>query len=240
MDRGNQPVANRNQNRNGADSVLKWIVVCTVILIFQIVIISLPGNNSVYWYVYDTSTDIFELSLSIALFSAISYSSILLKSCSFSLVIWLLFCAIFNMFIDYVADMVDIILISIFISLTITMLFSLRFLLRCQSNNTAPPVNKFSEIVGNPKNLSQIIVAMYTGFGGSFAITDGVYIWRYSKKADCMIREKLSNTYTMGKTTKEICDTFDEGYRKLDSMVGRKFTALHNCLELHSIAKAWA
>ena len=216
-----------------------WLAAVIVLAAFQVAIIAVP--EPAYWFWYDTSSDIVELVLAAALCSAISYTSVSCKALSTGIVLWYLFCTISNFITDYVImdNVIYSTLSSVFIIAAISITFSMRFLLHWRPNNIAITDGKFYEVISKPENLSQVLVAIYTGRGGAFGITDGIHLWHYSKGADCMVREYIGEGYMMGRMGKEICSAFDGGRTELDSMVDRKFTALHNCLELHDIARKW-
>ena len=195
-----------------------------------------------YWYWYDTSSDVLYLALALALFKSISYTSVKHKALAAGLVIWFGYCMVSNIMTDYaiVGDVVVSNLLAAFIVAALAVAFSMRFLLHWRPNNMSVTDGKFYEVIGKPENLSQVLVAIYTGRGGAFGITDGVHLWHYSKQSGCMVSETFDRGYMMGRMGKEICASFEDGRSELNSMVGQEFTTLHNCLELRSLARKWS
>lgn len=217
-----------------------WLVAVIALAAFQVALFAVP--EPAYWFWYDTSSDIVELVLAAALCSAISYTSVKHKALSAGIVIWFGYCTVSNLMTDYalVGDVVVSNLLAAFIVAALAVAFSMRFLIHWRPNNADIQKGKFYEVIGKPENLPQVLVAIYTGRGGAFGITDGVHLWHYSKQAGCMVREKFDRGYMMGRMGKEICDAFEDKRSELNSMVGQEFTALHNCLELRALARKWS
>ena len=153
-------------NRIGGEWLFVWAVVCIIIAALQIAIIALP--DSVYWNWYDTSSDVFDVSLSFALYNAISYRAVSHKALSIGLVVWCSYCFISNTITDYMAAQgSDVLLSSVFMLAALIILFSFRFLLRFHPNRDELQSGKFYELRGYPESSAQALVAAYTGEAGS-------------------------------------------------------------------------
>lgn len=217
----------------------KWILIIVVLTVFQLSIFLISGND-LYWNIYDTSTDLIELVFAITLFLFIPYTSIKLKMITACLMSWYFYIAVSQIIINYIFQNTDNNFIGgIFATVFIIVTFLSRFIIIWRPNKTDIGPGYFYEVIGKPANISQLIVAMYTGRGGAFGITDGVDVWHYSKQHDSMICETFEPTYLMGRMVHKICETSQEKYDELHSMTGQKFTLMHNCLELHSISGKW-
>lgn len=226
------------QNHTEGEWLYIWITACIIIAVFQIAIIALP--DSVYWCWYDTSSDVFEVLLSFALYSAVSYRAVSHKALSIGLSAWCFYSFLSNVITDYFSDQIeDVFLSSIFMMAALIIIFSFRFLLRFHINHNKPEVGKFYELRGRPESLSQALVAVYTGEAGSFGITDGEYLWHYSKPHGALIQEALKPWHTNNKMCKKICNVFSDGHVTLEKITGHQFTFIQNCLELRALARSW-
>lgn len=218
--------------------VFKWVLAIIALTIFQLMLFVVDSDDT-YWDLNDTSTDFLELAFAIALFTSISYTAIRLKMFTACLVLWQLYCAVSQVITDYVQAPVDDMLGGIFTAVFVIVVFLARFLFAWSPDKTETDIGCFYEVIGKPTNLSQLAVAMYSGRGGAFGITDGVHLWHYSKPHNNMVCEKLGFRYTKGRMIKKICITSKEKYTELDLMIGQRFTLMHNCLQLHALSGRW-
>lgn len=219
--------------------VLKYVLTIIVLIVFQILLFVI-NDDVLYWNAYDTSSDFIELFLATALFTSISYTAVRLKTITFCLTIWFLYSSTSQVITDYfIQQNIDDVLGGIFATVLVIIIFLARYTFTWSVNKTEPKLGCFYEVIGKPTNLSQLIVAMYSGHGGAFGITDGVHLWHYSKQHNSMICQTLPLGYTTGRMVKKICVTSKEKYNELDVMTGQKFTLMHNCLELHALSGRW-
>lgn len=215
-----------------------WIAVAIVVTVFQVLALLMPGT--VYWWSYDSSTDVFEIALSGALVCKVSYREVTQKSLSMGLFVWLILCQIFNAINDFgILDFSIHIIFYIFAFIFCLICFCLRYLFRFHPNRDLLETGKFFEIRGRPESLQQAAVAAYTGQAGSFGITDGTDLWHYSKPDGVLIRETLKPWYANNKMCIEICSVFPDGYVILEKITGHQFTPMQNCLELRALARSW-
>lgn len=235
MRQGNHEVIDLKRNY----VALSCIAVIFVSILFQLILFAVD-DPKIYWNLYDTSSDFVELIYSIALFSLISYSAVQLKLAVSCLTVWN-FYGLFSQFAtDYLFQQSsNNIVLGLFATVFVVVAFLARFIIRWRVSKTHIESNCFYEVIGKPTNFSQLIVAMYSGRGGAFGITDGVNLWHYSKEHDGMICEEFKPTYLMGRMVKKICIKSKEKHNELNVMTGQKFTVMHNCLELHALAGKW-
>lgn len=217
-----------------------WVAVALLTTATQIILVAIP-DESLYWFAYHTSTDILELAMAMALFSAVPYTRVALKVTAAGISIWQLYCMASQLISDYflVGLGSNSSTISAFTTAALAIAWLTRFSIRWRPSQSQDLYGKFYEVIGRPSNISQLFAAMYTGVGGSFAITDGASLWCYSRSEGCMVQKKLNPGYLTGKMIVEICNTEGAKYDELTSMVGRPFSPLHNCLELQSLAGRW-
>lgn len=226
------------------DWMFFWTTVVIATTVVQVLLIAITDDET-YWLWYHTSTDILELALTCALFCAVPYPQIVMKMTVAGLTVWQLYCASSQFVSDYLLVTNDPLtnpnagMMVAFFTASLAIAWLMRFLVYWRPCPAPVSSSKFHEVIGRPSNLSQMGVAMYTGRGGSFAITDGTYLWRYSRQEGCMMRKTLNPGYMVGKMSVEICMVTDDKYDELDSMTGRKFSLLHNCLELQTLARRW-
>ena len=229
----------RPKSHAGCEWTGLWVGVVLATTVAQVALLVAPEDR--YWLWYHTSTDVLELAMSLALFSAVPYTRVSQKVTVAGLVIWQLYCAISQFISDYLiaTSYQNGLLMATFTIVAIIVAWLMRFSLCWRPSSAQEMHGKFYEIIGRPSNLTQLVVAMYTGRGGSFAITDGSDLWCYSRQDCCMIRKKLNPGYMVGKMSMEICKATGDKYVELDSMTGRQFSSLHNCLELQTLAGKW-
>lgn len=232
--KGNRTVADRHKNR----VVLKYILVTIGLIVFQISLFTV-NDDVLYWDLYDTSSDFIELFLAIAVFASVSYTAVRLKMVTGCVTIWFMYSSVSQVITDYIQAPIDDMLGGIFTAVLIIVVFLARFLFTWSPDKTETDLGCFYEVIGKPTNLSQLVVAMYSGRGGAFGITDGVHLWHYSKPHNSMVCEKLGFGYVKGRMIKKICITSKEKYNELDAMTGQRFTLMHNCLQLHALSGRW-
>lgn len=220
-------------------AALKWVLAIIAVVIFQISLFWVDDND-MYWSLYDTSTDILDLVFAIALFVSIPYSAIQLKTITACIVLWNIYGTISQLINEYIVFYSDDSVVGgIFAVVFMASAFLARFAIRWRVQPVDIVPGHFYEVIGKPTNMSQLGVAMYTGHGGAFGITDGVELWHYSKQHNSRVREKLTPTYAIGKMVRQICPTSEEKYDELDADNGQEFTLLRNCLEFRALSGRW-
>ena len=230
------PPSNYRANSKYIKAILLIVV---LICVLQIGILWIP-EGIVYRVVEYFSSDLLLLVLSIVIYLKTSHRNIYEKACWSAVILWHLGCWVYNISIQMFFENITVAVISsTAITFVFVIMFAFRYILTWSVNKTELEIGCFYEVIGKPTNLSQLIVAMYSGRGGSFGITDGIHLWHYSKEHDSMINEKLSFGYTTGRMVKKICVTSKEKYNELDAMTGQRFTFMHNCLELHALSGRW-
>jgi hypothetical protein len=209
-------------------------------LVFFKVALFFVDDLDLYWYLYDTSTDILLVALSLALFSSISYSLYANKITSYCMVMWFSYITIHNAVLDYrIVSSNEKIMFSLVVIILFTMMFLARFCLKWHPSKTELREGNLYEVIGRPKTWRQLIIAMYTGDGGTFAITDGHKIWRYSKNRGCMIVEDFGIKHSSGRMILKIGLSSSDKLSTLDNMIGQKFSFMHNCLQLRNVSCKW-
>ena len=226
-----------SKNHTG-DKLTLSVILIVLISLFQTTIITLPDDQ--YWKIYDTSNDVLINALSIALFNAIPYSHVQLKSVAAALVAWFIYVSFSNVMTDYdFLPVDDSTLTAMFMTMVIVIVYAFRFVFNWSHHKIPVYNDKLYLVTGKPTNLSQLSVAIYTGVGGAFGITNGETLWHYSKPANALIIVPLENGYLIGRNIDEICDVSDNHIAFLNSMAGNKFSLLNNCVDLYQLAKKW-
>jgi len=119
------------------------------------------------------------------------------------------------------------------------LLFIYRFVWRWDAINPVMRDGMFYEIIGMPQNLPQNYLAMKTGFGGSFAITDNKVLWLYSNQTNDCVEIALPKNYVSGRLVLPICPVSTKKYKEVRVFVGLEYSLNNNCDDLHNLAQSW-
>lgn len=225
--------------RAGSEGTKAILLFVTLICILQIGVIWLP-EGVIYRTSEYFSTDVVLMLLSLVAYRKTPHRDINEKACWFGVLIWHQGCWIYNILVQlFFIDTPVAVMSSTAMVFILIIVFAFRYIFRWHAMPVYVETGNFYEVIGKPTNLSQLVVAMYSGRGGAFGITDGVHLWHYSKSDDEMVCETLDPKYTAGRMVERICDTSEDKYNVLNIMSGQRFTLMHNCLEIHALSGKW-
>ena len=196
---------------------------------FAPAVIPSSASDDLYWTLYFFSEDLSTILLALACYTALSYTSTILKGISLTVIVVACCLMISNALIEFMdfnestamALMVAFILISLQFFLT-------RFVFRMDHTYTAPEPGRVYLIITKPHDLWGMVGLFWSGIGGGFsAYVDGTCYW-FSREAGVMIKEYDPDYYK----TRQIIDcgiaTADK-IADLDSLVGCKWSIWNNC-----------
>ena len=216
-------------------------------LLFVVVLLNVAQQSihSLPEFLYRVSesglTDALFCAFGLACLLKTSYRHIYRKSGWFAVVGWYTYSMISNLLTQFVFDNpTSIVLLTLSLSGLMIIIFSLRFLFRWKPYKEGVQAGVMYLVVSRPESITQLFVAVYTGLGGAFGITDAeTGYWHYSSIHGSMVRDAFHPSQLNGKMLIKIGFRTTDKINELNAMTGRLFGLLHNCLEILTLAKKW-
>lgn len=226
--------------RSPGASELSLFVALIVLLIcvFKIAILDLPDRE--YRILEYVSTDALLVILSIAGMIFLPHRNTLLRTIWASVLVWFIARLTYNIIIQgFFPDIPDLAVAFSGIVLAVLLLLAFRFIWHWAPGGHDIKPGSFYEIIGRPENLSQAALAVKTGAGGSFSITDGVKLWLFSNQTNSMVEILLPKNYSIGRVVVPICEISSQRYAEIRSMNDTPYDVFNNCEDIHNLANKW-
>lgn len=186
-------------------------------------------TNYQYLQAYYYTEDLATILLALACYTALSYTSMILKGISLTVVVIASGLMISNAMVDFLgfdkstttAFMVAFVLIAL-------QLFMTRFVFRMDHTFTAPEPDRIYLIVTKPHDLWGMAGLFWSGIGGGFsAYVDGTCYW-FSREAGVMVKE-YDPDYCKGRQLIDCGIATKDKIEDLDNLVGCKWSIWNNC-----------
>lgn len=196
---------------------------------FAPALIPSSASDDLYWTLYYYSEDLSTILLALACYTALSYTSTVLKGISLSVVVvacgLLLFNILINIFefpkVPATAMMIVFILLSL-------QLFMARFIFRLDPSRSVPDLNHIYLVVTKPHNLWGMAGLFWSGVGGGFSVyADGWCYW-FSREAGVMVKE-YDPDYYKGRRLIDCGVVTADKIDDIDDLVGTKWSIWNNC-----------
>lgn len=215
-------------------------------IIFALLVAALLGRTAIefildsdafYWAAYLSISDVVLVLAMCAGYCTAPYSRLKRKTAWLCGVTWALFCLISNAVIDFTelpgssGVILGAALTEVLVSLWVA-----RYLLRFRPTHEPPAVNRLSVVIGRPRTLSGLLIAAWSGRGGSFAATDGVHVWRFRRYSGQFEKSLLTADYLRGKMVLDRGAIAPAHYGELAAMISTKWTIFTNC---YSLLRRW-
>lgn len=202
-----------------------------------IVILLIPGDKD-YWENHDTLKSFLIAALSLALLASHSYTSTLSKGLALILAVYSVFALTTSLVTDYVlgAD-VSGYLVGWMSAFAFLSMYAMRYIIRFTPSPYPHCTSSMFLVVGRPTDAGQVLAAIRTGLGGSFAITDMADIWKFPKETGVLTKSVLDPGYLNGKMLIELTQDSDTIKSDLEKILGKKWSFFYNCLEFYLLAK---
>jgi len=214
------------------------LIVVIAICILQIAILWLPEFK--YRLLEYITTDAALCLLSLAALTKTPYRYVKEKAGWAAVFIYHLWAWAYNALVQKFA--VDATTSFVAVSATLTffvLIYALRYSFRWRVHKEQIAPGSFYEIIGKPLNGEQFALAVKTGLGGSFSITDGKLLWLYSNISNQYEEVALPPWYCNERMIKLICKTSDHLYSEVRAPIGTPYDLTHNCDNIHSMAIRW-
>ncbi len=198
-------------------------------------------SDETYWMLYFLSEDLTGILLALACYTALSYTSTILKAMSLTAVVIACGLMLANASIEFLdfdestatGLMVAFVLISL-------QLFMTRFVFRMDHTYTTPEPSRIYLIVTKPHDLWGMAGLFWSGIGGGFSVyVDGTCYW-FSREAGVMVKEYDLDYYK----TRQLIDcgiATKDKIEDLDNLVGCKWSIWNNCFTVFGRwRRAWS
>lgn len=188
-------------------------------------------GDDAYSSVYNYSEDVATIALTLALYTALSYTSTLLKAAAFFTVIVSFSFAAANIAID-VMGLQDATKIALIIALVVWLgaVATLRFIFRFDDGDKCIPMRgHIYLIVRKPHSFIDMLALVYSGLGGGFVAYHDGDVWRFDREEGCLIKAH-DKSYYIGKRMIDCGEATEEKLVDLNRMRGTKWSIFNNCV----------
>lgn len=194
-------------------------------------------DDEIYSFVYFLTEDWAGVSLALAFYTGLSYTSTLLKLSAFMAVIVSSLFALSNLFIESLPDVwYPAFVLSCVAGALI--LSSVRFAFVPRKNIT-PRHDSLYLVVRKPSTPLDLIGLIYSGLGGGFAAYYNGAVWKFDRKTKKLIK-KFDPTYYVGKRLIDYGSPMPGMISDLDQMVGTNWSVFNNCHSVFtSLGRKW-
>jgi hypothetical protein len=190
-----------------------------------------------YWRMHDTARDVQRVLLACAAYSATPFSRLRDKTLWAGVAgVFLVLVTLNTIFEFTTLEWGGGAFLAFAVLDVVAVLWVARYLVWFRPTRETPGVNRLSIIIGRPRTLSGLLIAAWSGQGGSFAATDGVHVWRFRRYSGQFEKSLLTADYLRGKMALDRGAITPAHYEDLAAMISTKWTLFTNC---YSLLRRW-
>jgi len=183
-------------------------------------------HDDIYFFAEDTSS----ILLALACYFSLSYTSLILKGVSLSVVIITILLFVFNIIIDFgLLSATSATALTVAMFLISIMLFTVRFLFR-STNGTygKAAVNAIYLIIDKPHDFFGMLGLIWSGIGGGYSVyVNGDCYW-FPRSEGKMVKTHDPHWY-QGRYMINCGPITADKINDLESMIGQKWSVFNNC-----------
>jgi len=218
------------RKRTGLDHKLPVIfVILWFVCEFLPALIPSETGIDLYWDLYFYSEDLSTIFLALSFYTALSYTSVILKGLSLSAVVISIGLIATNILVDVVGfPQKHSTALVIGCCLYALQLYMTRFIFSVNEEYQNPEPDTIYLVVTKPHDLWGMAGLFWSGIGGGFSAYVNGYCYWFSREKGVMIREYTPDYYK-GRKLIYCGPATLEKTEDLDSLVGRKWSIWNNC-----------